>query len=93
MNMNPQKSSHPKFVLGSAELEVLKILNTPMKLEKILSHLLKKEIVTSRYSAEKVIQTLQRKGFLKENQEEIKVTEAGGLLQSVLMLTGVIKEE
>lgn len=89
--MNAQETKVSKFVLGLGELEVLSVLNKPMKIERIVSHLLKKEVVTSKSSAEKTIRTLERKGFVQINQKDIKMTEAGRLLQNALISTKVIK--
>jgi len=89
--MNAQETKASKFVLGLGELEVLSVLNKPMKIERIVSHLLKKEVVTAKSSAEKTIRTLERKGFVQINQKDIKMTEAGRLLQNALISTEVIK--
>lgn len=89
--MNARETKVSKFVLGPGELEVLSVLNKPTETEGIVSHLLKKGFVTSKSSGEKSIRTLERKGFVQTNQKEIKVTEAGKLLQNALISTGVIK--
>lgn len=81
----------PKFVLGTAELKILSILGKTMTINGIVSHLLTNQIVTSRSSGEKAIESLKKKGLIQEHQKQIKVTEAGESLQNALILTGVIK--
>jgi len=75
--MSAPKRKLSKFVLGTAELEVLNILDKSMTIDEVLGHLLMKQIVTSRSSGEKAIQSLKEKGFIQEYEKQIKVTEAG----------------
>jgi len=86
-----EKSKPPRLALGPAELDILSILNKVVCREDVLSFLLKKGSVTSKSAGEKALNSLEEKGFIHASQKEIKVTEAGKLLQRALALTGVIR--
>lgn len=86
-----EKSKPPKLVLGPAELDILSMMNRVVYREDVLSFLLKKEAVTSKSTGKKALKSLQGKGFIHVHQKEIKVTEAGKLLQRALALTKIIR--
>lgn len=92
MTFQADTQRYSKFVLGRASLKVIAFIHEATKLDVILSYLAKEEIVTARYSAEKVIRNLMKKGLLEEENGEIELTEAGNLLKRALVLAGFIEE-
>lgn len=81
-----------KFVLGKGEIEVLKILKSPMTHEKILDALLSKRILNAKSACEIAIKSLNDKKLIHLGEKKVELTDAGKLQREVLLMTGVITE-
>lgn len=81
-----------KFVLGRAEVEVLNVLRSAMTSEEIVNSFLSRRVVTSKSSAEKAIKSLTEKGLTKVSGKKVKLTDAGKMQRSVLVMIGLLTE-
>ena len=81
-----------KFVLGKGEIEVLKMLKSPMPREKILDALLSKRVLNAKAACEMTIKSLNDKKLIHLGEKKVELTEAGKLQREVFLMTGIIME-